>query len=108
VQEGVTFFHGRRRRVILPPDRMRPTMRATSERTAIQFYIKPIIQARSVRSMQEIKTFRCKDLGLACEFEEKAESENELMKRIEGHVQTAHQMNPEQPEVQEKIRKAIK
>ncbi|SCL75891.1 hypothetical protein L21_1808 [Methanoculleus chikugoensis] len=39
--------------------------------------------------MQEQKTFRCKDLGLACEFEEKAENENELMKRVEGHVQTA-------------------
>jgi predicted small metal-binding protein len=61
-----------------------------------------------VRDMQEIRTFRCKDLGLACEFEEKAEDENELMKRVEGHVQTAHQMNPELPEVQEKLRKAVK
>jgi predicted small metal-binding protein len=58
--------------------------------------------------MQEQKTFRCKDLGLACEFEEKAESENELMKRVEGHIQNVHQMNLEQPEVQEKIRKAVK
>ena len=58
--------------------------------------------------MQNVRTFRCKDLGLACEFEEKAEDENELMKRIEGHVQTAHQMNPEEPEVQEKIRKAVR
>lgn len=58
--------------------------------------------------MQEIRTFRCKDLGLACEFEEKAEDENGLMKRVEGHVQTAHQMNPELPEVQEKLRKAVK
>ncbi|MBT0732873.1 DUF1059 domain-containing protein [Methanoculleus bourgensis] len=61
-----------------------------------------------MRDMQEIRTFRCKDLGLACEFEEKAEDENELMKRVEGHVQTAHQMNPELPEVQEKLRKAVK
>ncbi|MBP7409940.1 MAG: DUF1059 domain-containing protein [Methanoculleus sp.] len=61
-----------------------------------------------MRGMQNVRTFRCKDLGLACEFEEKAEDENELMKRIEGHVQTAHQMNPEQPEVQEKIRKAVR
>ena len=72
------------------------------------FYIERSIQARPVRGMQEQKTFRCKDLGLACEFEEKAENENELMKRVEGHVQTAHQMNPEQPDVQQKIRKAMK
>jgi predicted small metal-binding protein len=58
--------------------------------------------------MQEIMTFRCKDLGLECDFEEKAEGEEELMKRVEGHVQTAHQMNPEKPEVQEKLRKAMK
>ena len=63
---------------------------------------------RPVRGMQEVRTFRCRDLGLACEFEERAENENDLIKRVEGHVQTAHQMNPEQPEVQEKIRKAMK
>ena len=74
----------------------------------LHFYTKQDIQLRPVRGMQEQKTFRCKDLGLACEFEEKAENENELMKRVEGHIQTAHQMNPEQPEVQEKLRKAIR
>ncbi|MCC7565699.1 MAG: DUF1059 domain-containing protein [Methanomicrobiaceae archaeon] len=58
--------------------------------------------------MREMATFRCKDLGLACEYEESAEGEHELMKRIEGHVMTAHQMNPESPEVSEKLRKAIR
>ena len=53
-------------------------------------------------------TFRCKDLGLACEFEEKAVDKDELMKRIEGHVQTAHQMDPGLPEVQERLRKAMR
>jgi predicted small metal-binding protein len=79
-----------------------------AEKRRRNFYISPDIQLLPVRAMQEVRTFRCKDLGLACEFEEKAESENELMKRVEGHVQTAHQMNPEQPEVQEKLRKAVK
>ncbi len=58
--------------------------------------------------MQEVRTFRCRDLGLACEFEEKAESENELMKRVEGHLQIAHQMDPDQPEVQERVRQAMR
>ncbi len=83
-------------------------VQATLENATIQFYINPGIHPRPVREMQEQKTFRCRDLGLACEFEEKAENENELMKRVEGHVQTAHQMNLEHPEVQEKIRKAMK
>ncbi|NLA31538.1 MAG: DUF1059 domain-containing protein [Methanomicrobiales archaeon] len=58
--------------------------------------------------MQEVRTFRCRDLGLACEYEEMAESENELMKRVEGHLQTAHQMDPGHPEVQERIRQAMR
>ncbi len=72
------------------------------------FYIRYITVVRPVRTMQEVKTFRCRDLGLPCDYEEEAESEEALMKRIEGHVQTVHQMNPELPEVQEKIKTAMK
>lgn len=53
-------------------------------------------------------TYRCKDLGLACDYEEKAEGENELMKRVEGHIMTVHQMDIQEPEVEEKIKKAMK
>jgi predicted small metal-binding protein len=55
-----------------------------------------------------VKTFRCVDLGLPCQFEMKAEGEMELMKGIEGHVRTIHAMNPNLPEVKEKLKKAIK
>ncbi|MDD1676015.1 MAG: DUF1059 domain-containing protein [Methanomicrobiales archaeon] len=55
-----------------------------------------------------VKTFRCVDLGLPCQFEIRAEGEMEIMKRIEGHVRTIHAMNPELPGVREKIRKAVK
>ncbi len=58
--------------------------------------------------MKEVKTFRCQDLGLACDFEEKAEGEDELMKRVEGHIQTVHQMDVQKPEIREKVRKAMK
>lgn len=58
--------------------------------------------------MREVMIFRCKDLGFDCEFEERAVDEDELMKRIEGHIQTTHQMDPDLPEVQEKLRKAMK
>ena len=30
------------------------------------------------------------------------------MKRVEGHLQTAHQMNPDLPGVQERLPKAVK
>jgi predicted small metal-binding protein len=55
-----------------------------------------------------VKTFRCADLGLPCQFEMKAEGEMELMKGIEGHVRTIHAMNPNLPEVREKLKKVIK
>ncbi|WP_128692419.1 DUF1059 domain-containing protein [Methanoculleus taiwanensis] len=58
--------------------------------------------------MKQVMTYRCKDLGLACDYEEKAEGENELMKRVEGHIMTVHQMDIQEPEVQEKIKKAMK
>ncbi|MDD1679291.1 MAG: hypothetical protein LUO93_08955 [Methanomicrobiales archaeon] len=38
----------------------------------------------------------------------RAEGEMEMMKGIEGHIRTIHAMNPELPEVREKLKKAIK
>jgi len=54
-----------------------------------------------------MKTFRCRDLDLACDFEAEATGENEIMKRIEGHVMTVHQMDLRQPEVRERVKGAI-
>jgi predicted small metal-binding protein len=53
-------------------------------------------------------TFRCRDLGLSCEFEAEAKGEHEIMKRVEGHVITVHDMDIERPEVKEQIKKAVK
>jgi predicted small metal-binding protein len=36
-----------------------------------------------------------------------AEGELELMKRIEGHIKTVHQMDVNQPEMREKILKIL-
>lgn len=52
-------------------------------------------------------TFRCRDLGLACDFEAEATGEHEIMKRIEGHVMTVHQMDLQKPEVRERVRGAL-
>jgi len=54
-------------------------------------------------AMKKVATFRCTDLGLACDYEMTAEGEMEMMKRIEGHVRTAHQMDVRNEEIRQKI-----
>lgn len=53
--------------------------------------------------MKKIATFRCKDLGLACNYEIEAEGEMEIMKRIEGHVKTIHQMDVSREDTRQAI-----
>ncbi len=53
--------------------------------------------------MKNIATFRCKDLGLSCSYEIEAEGEMEIMKRIEGHVNTVHQMDVSREETRQAI-----
>jgi predicted small metal-binding protein len=48
-------------------------------------------------------TFRCKDLGLECDYEMEAEGDLEMMKRIEGHVKTIHEMDVSKQEERERI-----
>jgi predicted small metal-binding protein len=43
--------------------------------------------------MKKVATFLCRDLGLECDFEMQAESEEELMKRVERHVMNALKMD---------------
>jgi predicted small metal-binding protein len=57
--------------------------------------------------MKKVATFRCQDLGLSCDYEMEAEGEMELMKRIEGHVRTAHQMDVTREETRERILKIL-
>ncbi|MDT8357287.1 MAG: DUF1059 domain-containing protein [Methanomicrobiaceae archaeon] len=53
--------------------------------------------------MKKGATFRCQDLGLPCDYEMKAEGEMELMKAIEGHIKTIHQMDLQDEETRKKI-----
>ena len=53
-------------------------------------------------------SFKCADLGMNCPFEATAETEEELMKKIAEHGAKAHDMKTIPPDMQEKIKKAIK
>ena len=54
------------------------------------------------------KSIKCMDVGVACDFEARAENEEELMKKVHEHARTAHGMNEIPPELVAKVKKAIR
>jgi len=54
-------------------------------------------------------SFKCKDIGMNCKFEVKnAASEQELMEQIKLHAKSAHNVQQITPDLEQKIKKAIK
>ena len=53
-------------------------------------------------------SFRCKDMGLECEFEIRDENKDELMWVVAVHADETHDMNRAPPEMMDKIKKAVK
>ncbi|MHA2055739.1 MAG: DUF1059 domain-containing protein [Candidatus Hodarchaeales archaeon] len=54
------------------------------------------------------KVFRCRDLSIACGWERRAETEEELLKVVTEHLIATHNVNMLSKDVQEKIRAAIR
>jgi predicted small metal-binding protein len=54
------------------------------------------------------KILRCRDVGLDCEGEIRAETEEEMLRQAAAHAQTAHNRKAMPPEVVEKVRAAIR
>ena len=54
------------------------------------------------------KSIKCLDVGVACDFEARAENEAELMKKIAEHARTAHGFKDIPPEVVAKVKAAIR
>jgi predicted small metal-binding protein len=54
------------------------------------------------------KSIKCVDVGVACDYEARAENEEELMKKVQEHARTAHGMNEIPPELVAKVKKAIR
>ncbi|MBI4283231.1 MAG: DUF1059 domain-containing protein [Chloroflexi bacterium] len=53
-------------------------------------------------------SFKCKDMGMKCEFEVKDENQDELMKMISLHAANTHDMKSIPPDMAEKVKKVIK
>ena len=54
------------------------------------------------------KIIRCRDVGMDCDFEARAETEDELLKKVAEHAGTIHDMKEIPEEVLAKVRAAIK
>jgi predicted small metal-binding protein len=54
------------------------------------------------------KVLRCRDVGLDCEGELRADTEEELLEKAAEHAQTVHNMTQMPPEVVAKVRAAIR
>jgi predicted small metal-binding protein len=54
------------------------------------------------------KVLRCRDVGMDCDFEVRATTEEEILRRAEEHAQTAHGMKEIPQEVVAKVQAAIR
>ena len=53
-------------------------------------------------------SFRCRDIGVKCKFEAKDENRDELIWVAAMHAEETHNMKRAQPEMMDKINKAVK
>jgi predicted small metal-binding protein len=54
------------------------------------------------------KVLRCRDVGMDCDFEVRATTEEEILQKAAEHAQTAHGMKEIPPEVVTEVRAAIR
>lgn len=54
------------------------------------------------------KVIRCKDVGMDCDFEARAETEEEVLKQAAAHAAATHDMQEIPPDVLAKVRAAIR
>jgi predicted small metal-binding protein len=54
------------------------------------------------------KIIKCLDVGVACDFEARAENEAELMKKVAEHARTAHGITQIPAELVAKVKAAIR
>ena len=54
------------------------------------------------------KVLRCRDVGMDCDFEARAETEEEILKKAAEHAGAVHNMEEIPDEVHAKVRAAIR
>jgi len=54
------------------------------------------------------KMLRCRDVGVDCDAVIRAETDEELMKKVSEHAKTVHGMSEISPDLASKVKAAIK
>ena len=54
------------------------------------------------------KAIKCRDIGVDCDFEARAETVDELMKKCAEHAKSAHGVDDISPELVAKVQAAIR
>ncbi|HEX2218230.1 MAG TPA: DUF1059 domain-containing protein [Gemmatimonadales bacterium] len=54
------------------------------------------------------KQLRCRDIGLNCDFEARADTEEELLRQAAAHARDTHQITEISPELANRVRTAIR
>jgi predicted small metal-binding protein len=57
---------------------------------------------------EEYKQFSCADIGMACGFQVRAKTDEEIMEHAKIHAKEAHGINEVPPDLQKKIKANIK
>lgn len=58
--------------------------------------------------VENMPSFKCKDIGMECPFEVRTKSEDEIMKIISTHAAGQHNLKEVSPDMMKKIKTAIK
>ena len=54
------------------------------------------------------KTLKCRDVGMDCDFQTRADTEAEVMQRAAAHAQRAHGIAEITPDLASRVRAAIR
>jgi predicted small metal-binding protein len=54
------------------------------------------------------RSFACKDIGMACGFQARAESDSELLPKIGAHAKSVHGIDPIPADLMARVQAAIR
>ncbi len=74
----------------------------------IDFPVESVMETVKLTPEEAMPSFKCRDIGMACNFEATAKTEDELMKKIAEHASKAHNIKTMSPDMMKKVKKAIK
>jgi predicted small metal-binding protein len=54
------------------------------------------------------KTYTCRDVGVDCDWKVRGSDQEDVMRKIRDHARAVHKMDPIPPDLERKVRAAIR